>query len=187
VLGAALEKSASLWAIVKVGCAGLIAAGMHFFGRRGKRKLYRKMPAPAPPEKKSKNKKKKNKKNDQQPPPSEKKKQQLGQKQKKESKYPHGKYENEPYHHKNSNGRKSRCPKNGQQALDNSIPFKGEGKRRVSMEDDEFVVLHPHRTEIGLFHGYRCGWEKLSPEAQETLRLARWVNHKGKILLRMGS
>ncbi len=96
-------------------------------------------------------------------------------------KYPHGRYEDAPYHHINSKGSKNPCPKNGQVALDRSLLIKKSSPHRISIDNGEFVVLK--QTREGLFHGYTCGWKELSSEMQKALLEARWVSNNGKILL----
>lgn len=86
-------------------------------------------------------------------------------------------YEEVDYHHKNSvggkQGGKSPSPKNGQRALDFSIPFniKGSGSHfyetRLSVEDNYFVVLMEHRP--GYFHGHLRLWDDLHQDMQNAL------------------
>ncbi|EHU9649354.1 hypothetical protein K7P65_002531 [Enterococcus faecalis] len=92
-----------------------------------------------------------------------------------------GKYEDAPYHNKNQgNATKSKAPKNGQKALDNSYEIKNTSKRRISVSDGEFVVLD--ETSNGLFHGHVRKWEELTNEMKSILQKNGLVNKKGKIL-----
>nr|WP_246873365.1 RHS repeat-associated core domain-containing protein [Enterococcus faecalis] len=94
---------------------------------------------------------------------------------------PNGKYEDAPYHNKNQgNATKSKAPKNGQKALDNSYEIKNTSKRRISVSDGEFVVLD--ETSNGLFHGHVRKWEELTNEMKSILQKNGLVNKKGKIL-----
>lgn len=96
-------------------------------------------------------------------------------------KHPHGRYEDAGYHHPNSKGIKNPPPKNGQRALDNSHKIeKVNSPHRISIDDGEFVVLK--QTSPGLFHGYTCSWAELTSYMQNTLRNAKLVTPKGKIL-----
>jgi hypothetical protein len=68
-----------------------------------------------------------------------------------EKDHPNGEYENNPKHHQNSSGDTSKCPKNGQKALDRAIKTKN-GKWQVSIEDGKFVIFEQHSP--GKWHGY---------------------------------
>lgn len=96
-------------------------------------------------------------------------------------KHPYGKYEDAPYHHTNSRGKKSPAPKDGQGALDSSIPIEGS-ESRISLHDGEFVVLRP--TRPGLYHGYVSTWKDLQPKMKNSLSNAKLVSLSGKILRR---
>ncbi|HEV2916353.1 MAG TPA: polymorphic toxin-type HINT domain-containing protein [Candidatus Babeliales bacterium] len=101
--------------------------------------------------------------------------------------HPHGTYEDAEYHHKNSNGHKSRAPKNGQQALDNSIEVGGESHSRVAVQDGEIVILN--RTANGLYHGHVRTWGeleqggKLGQRIINTLIKQGLASRSGKILI----
>lgn len=92
---------------------------------------------------------------------------------------PNGRYEDAPYHHKNSKGKKSPAPKDGQKALDNSVQIKETSPHRVSVSGDEFIVLK--QTSKGLYHGYSSSWENLEFEMQKALINAGLVTSTGKI------
>lgn len=97
-----------------------------------------------------------------------------------EKKYPHGIYEESPYHHRNSKKRKSRSPKNGQRALDNSFEIEGVGRHRIALDGDEFVVLM--FTSVRRFHGHVRTWEMLERPMQKTLENQGLVSSCGKII-----
>lgn len=96
-------------------------------------------------------------------------------------KYPHGKYEDATYHHQNSKNGKSPSPKNGQNALDNSLKIKEDAPHRIGISNGKFVVLR--QTSPGIFHGYTCEWEQLTDDMQKILRKSGWATRKGKILI----
>ncbi len=95
-------------------------------------------------------------------------------------KHPHGTYENAPYHHANSQGTKNPAPRNGQQALDNSIQISQSSSRRLGISEGELVVLDSHAN--GLFHGHVRTWKELTDAMKSALIKANLVNKKGKIL-----
>jgi hypothetical protein len=97
-----------------------------------------------------------------------------------EKKYPHGIYEESPYHHRNSKKKKSRSPKNGQRALDNSFEIEGVGRHRIALDGDEFVVLM--FTSVRRFHGHVRTWEMLERPMQKTLENQGLVSSCGKII-----
>jgi len=78
------------------------------------------------------------------------------------------KYNEAPYHHQQSSGAKSKAPTNGQQALDNSVPY-GERGNRVSVDkaNDEYIVLM--KDSPGNYHGHVRNWEQLEPSMQKAL------------------
>jgi len=92
---------------------------------------------------------------------------------------PHGLYENFGKHHPNVRGNISPGPRNGQKALNNSLPFKSNKPSRIAICDGEFVVLMEHRP--GLFHGHTRPWHDLEPAMQKALRDAGLVTKSGKI------
>lgn len=65
----------------------------------------------------------------------------------------------DPYHHKNSSGLKSACPKDGQTALDNSVSISDLSCKRVGVSNNEIVVLN--QTSERLYHGYVTSWSDL--------------------------
>ncbi len=99
-----------------------------------------------------------------------------------EEKHPNGIYEEAPYHHQNSQGKKSPAPKDGQKALDNSIPVdkKGNSKRRISVNEGEIVVLDSH--EPGKYHGHVRDYKNLDNDAKAALHKHGKVDLRGKIL-----
>ncbi|OJG90995.1 hypothetical protein RV15_GL000991 [Enterococcus silesiacus] len=96
------------------------------------------------------------------------------------SKHPNGVYKDADYHTGKGNSVKSKKPKNGQDALDNSLPLKDTTKRRISLSDDEFVVIDS--SGDGTFHGHVRTWDELSPKMKAILQKAGLVNKKGKII-----
>jgi hypothetical protein len=97
-----------------------------------------------------------------------------------ENKNPHGRFEGSPKHHKNSKGDVSRAPKDGQKALDNSIPYSEESPHRIGISENEFVVLN--RTREGIYHGHVRSWWKLTEDMRRELINHGLANFKGKIL-----
>lgn len=93
-------------------------------------------------------------------------------------KHPHGLYENSPYHHRNSRGTKSPCPKNGQRCLDYSLPT--EGTQRIAIENDTFVLLK--YTSPGKYHGHVVTWKELHNKLQTILIKNGFVTTSGRIL-----
>ena len=67
------------------------------------------------------------------------------------NKYPNGKYRGSDKHHPNSPDSIGKPPKDGQKALDNSVPVKGS-TQRVTTEDGKIVILKYE--EDGIYHGY---------------------------------
>ncbi|WP_314062540.1 hypothetical protein [uncultured Vagococcus sp.] len=95
-------------------------------------------------------------------------------------KNPNGIYEDASYHSSKGNSTKSKKPKNGQDALDNSVPLKeATTDRRVAVSEGEFVVLD--KTVTGQFHGHVRSWEELSEKMKAVLIKTGKVNKKGKI------
>ncbi|MCX5922877.1 MAG: hypothetical protein NTX86_06150 [Candidatus Dependentiae bacterium] len=89
-------------------------------------------------------------------------------------------YEDAGYHLRESNGRKSKAPKNGQRALDNSIQIKDTSPQRIAVDDGEFVVLS--KTRDRLYHGHVREWDDLTDKMQRVLEEAGLVNGRGKII-----
>lgn len=104
--------------------------------------------------------------------------------QKRDEEHPNGKYKDADYHHRNSKGAKSPAPKDGQKALDNSVPVEG-GPHRVGISEGEIVVLR--QTAEGIFHGYVTTWKALAQGGTSTqairsaLMKYQLVNNLGKI------
>ena len=92
--------------------------------------------------------------------------------------HPHGIYEDASYHGSKGNPLKSKRPKNGQAALDKSLPLKD--RRRIAVDQGEFVVLD--RTSEKLYHGHVRPWNELNQEMKNVLYKSGLVNRKGKIL-----
>ncbi|MCG8423818.1 MAG: hypothetical protein MJE77_38470, partial [Proteobacteria bacterium] len=91
-------------------------------------------------------------------------------------------YEVNPKHGSVARGNASAAPKNGQAALDYSIPIGGNSTRRVGIDyaTGEFVVFPEHLP--GRFHGYVVPWDKLTQRMQSALRKAGMADKKGRIL-----
>jgi hypothetical protein len=103
----------------------------------------------------------------------------------KKKQHPHGKYEDAPYHHRNSNGKKSPAPQDGQAALDNSVQIKNNSPHRIGVSKGEIVILK--RTAENLYHGYVVTLEELISDkgmidAKNALIRAGLVNKTGKII-----
>ena len=100
--------------------------------------------------------------------------------------HPHGLYADADYH-RHPRPNKSPAPKDGQEALDNSVPVKNkdgtDSKRRVGVSDGEFVVLCP--TLDGEWHGHVRPWdggegERLTPSMKKALEKAGMANVRGR-------
>lgn len=91
-------------------------------------------------------------------------------------KHPFGKYADASYHHQNSSGLKSPAPKNGQTALDNSVPIKDTAARRVGVSEGEIVILD--RTCEGLYHGHVRTWQELCKDPRGVRIKNALENHK---------
>ncbi len=94
---------------------------------------------------------------------------------------PNGTYQDAPYHGTKDNSVKSKKPKNGQDALDNSVPIGGDSDGRIGISEQEFVVLSPTRKEIELFHGHVREWKDLNQGMKNALYKSGKTNLKGKI------
>ena len=91
-----------------------------------------------------------------------------------------GIYKGADYHGREDNDVKSKAPKDGQAALDNSVPLNPDTtKRRIGISDGEIVVLD--ETSEGIFHGHVRNWDSLSDKMRSVLRREGMVNKKGKI------
>ena len=92
--------------------------------------------------------------------------------------HPHGIYEDAGYHHKNSDGTKSPCPKNGQKCLDYSI--KAQGRQRIAIEGDTFIMLK--YTSPGKYHGHVIEWKEIERPIRTILIRNGFVRKSGKII-----
>jgi len=109
-----------------------------------------------------------------------------------EDEHLYGIYKDASYHHRKSSGKKSMCPKNGQKCLDNSFEVSDGSDRRISIEDDVFVILE--ETAPRIFHGYIIEtWKELDKagNSRQAVRSAfkkhGLVNKAGKIIKRICS
>src|SRR5205823_2339228 len=91
-------------------------------------------------------------------------------------------FEPAPYHGESPSGGKSAGPKNGQEALDNSVQVKDTSPRRVGVDkaNNEIVVLD--QTSPGKFHGHARAWGELTSEMQNALKNAGLTDARGNIL-----
>lgn len=89
-------------------------------------------------------------------------------------------------------GRNSRRPRNGQDALDLSVPVKPTSRARVGVDYDDgsFVIFHWH--DVGefrgsmnyeIFHGYVLGWHGLVQDQRNALMRWGFADLKGRIRL----
>lgn len=85
------------------------------------------------------------------PPPDKDSDDEKKKEEKFKAKHPNGIYEENPKHHQNSKGNISKCPQDGQKALDNAIQVEGQNWK-VSIEGDKFVIFEEHLP--GKWHGY---------------------------------
>ena len=93
--------------------------------------------------------------------------------------HPNGIYENAPYHHMNSTGRKSPAPVDGQKALDYSVfvCMNENGKpRRIGLSYGQLVALD--QTRPGFFHGHTRDWGGLTHDMRNALHREGWANFK---------
>jgi hypothetical protein len=71
--------------------------------------------------------------------------------------YKNGIYEKADYHSGQTTGKKNPAPKDGQFALDNSVPISQNTHRRIGLDcNGDFVVLD--ETSLGKFHGHIRKW-----------------------------
>ena len=99
-------------------------------------------------------------------------------------------YEANPKHGPDDQGRVSREPKNGQDALDYSVLIKPTVPARIGIdyEEGEFVLLRRHELtfrewpELEIFHGYVVAWAGLPQECRNALMRAGMANLRGKIV-----
>jgi len=95
-------------------------------------------------------------------------------------KYPHGRYEDASYHHRNSKGRKGPAPKDGQAALDNSFQIQDTSPRRIAVSGNEIVILD--QTSPGCYHGHVREWHGLKQNMKNILVKNKLVKPSGKII-----
>ncbi|GAF51522.1 hypothetical protein, partial [Rhodococcus wratislaviensis] len=78
--------------------------------------------------------------------------------------------------------RASKAPKNGQEALDNSVQVKDTSPRRVGVDSEpgEFVILDEHGP--GIYHGHVRKWDQLEQVQQNALIRAGYTDRRGNIL-----
>lgn len=103
----------------------------------------------------------------------------------KDKKHKYGIYKDAPYHKKQGNAVKSKAPTNGQEAVDNSIPFTTKGstgyQRRLAVQGkDEFVVLD--ETLRNEFHGHVRTWDELEEDMQRAFQRNGLTNSSGRII-----
>lgn len=89
-------------------------------------------------------------------------------------------YEKSPKHGTNK-GNVSAAPRNGQNALDNSVQVKETSPRRIGVdyETREFVVFD--QPSPGKFHGHVRTWQQLTQEMRNALVKTGLVSPNGKI------
>jgi len=93
-------------------------------------------------------------------------------------------------HGREARGRVSREPRNGQEALDLSVPIKPSSAGRMSIDYEErvFVMLRRHShvpsewPNAECYHGYVVEWAGLTDEMRNPLIKAGMANRKGRIL-----
>jgi hypothetical protein len=100
-------------------------------------------------------------------------------------------YDPSPKHGLFDRGSISRKPKNGQDALDWSVPVKASSRVRMGIDYEEqaFVMLRRHthgelldRPWAELFHGFVVPWSKLKQEMKNALINAGMADRWGRIL-----
>ncbi len=155
------ESAPAVLQVAKVGAVGLAALFAKHIQKTGRRSLGGSAaPQPRPPQE-----------------PEDESSQEW------EQKHPNGKYRDALYHHQNSRTLKSKAPKNGQKALDNSMEVKNTGKRnsaRIGISENEFVVLR--ESGDGTFHGYAVEWSALLQDFRDVLIEKGLVTSRGKIV-----
>ncbi|HSC25175.1 MAG TPA: hypothetical protein VLB80_03110 [Candidatus Babeliales bacterium] len=95
-------------------------------------------------------------------------------------KYPNGVYKDAEYHNINSNGLKSKSPKNGQELLDNAFSIEGSQDSFIAIDGKEFVVFY--KTMTHEFHGHIRTWKQLTHFMKNTLIHQGLVRRSGKII-----
>ncbi len=96
-------------------------------------------------------------------------------------------YESNPKHPKwtkdgQTGVRASKAPKNGQEALDNSLQISDNSSRRVGIDyqTGEIVIFQSHTP--GKYHAHVRTWDQLDTSMQKTLVDAGMTDRRGKIL-----
>jgi hypothetical protein len=95
-------------------------------------------------------------------------------------KYPNGIYKDTKYHHKNSDGSKSKSPKNGQQLLNNAYKIESSEDALIAVEEDYFVIFY--KTMEREFHGHIRQWNQLTDHMKNTLIRNGLTKRSGKII-----
>jgi hypothetical protein len=98
-------------------------------------------------------------------------------------------YEPNPKHGREPRGQVSAEPRNGQDALDVSVPLTPTGLGRVGIDYEERAIVVFRRHTFGLeneprheiFHGYVVEWHDLRQDIKNALLRAGMVNLRGKI------
>ena len=90
-------------------------------------------------------------------------------------------YEANPKHRSTAKGNVSAAPRNGQNALDNSVQVKGTSPRRIGIDHQsrEFVVFD--QTSPGKFHGHVRSWQQLTQEMKNAVVKSGLASSSGKI------
>lgn len=94
--------------------------------------------------------------------------------------YANGTYEASPKHGTKDTSYASRAPKDGQEALDNSLKISDNSTGRIGVSQGEIVLLR--ETTQGVYHGYVSPYNKLTEAQKNVLLKSGLVNQKGKIL-----
>lgn len=91
-------------------------------------------------------------------------------------------YQPNPKHGPKQKGNIGAEPKNGQAALDNSVPIKPTSTRRVGVDPstDEIVVLDETFPGKGIYHGHVRSWNELTQEMKNALINAGLVDKRGR-------
>jgi hypothetical protein len=92
----------------------------------------------------------------------------------------HGTYVKAPYHGSQNSGLKNKAPIDGQSALDHSLPLNSNTDRRISVDNNEFVIFD--KTSNGVYHGHVRTWDELTQNMRNVLINAGKVTRKGKII-----
>ena len=90
-----------------------------------------------------------------------------------------------PKHGTKPYGRVSAAPKDGQAALDVSLPKGGFSNGRFGYSEGQFVEFK--QTSDGVFHGYQVPWEKVPEDIQQLWRAEGVVTAGGRFCLSAGA